>query len=939
MKKLLSLPPTLVEHFKNVESRYDNSDWFCTSDPEGHRIGSGGGTVWLLDRWKEKNPMASMTDKKILIHAGGQSRRLPAYATVGKVLTPVPVLRWAVGDPIDQNLLSLQLPLYEKLMSLTSPTQNTLIASGDVCLRADGELKAVPDADIVCYGIWCDPATASRHGVFLSSHDTPEVLDYMLQKPSIEKLNELSATHYYMLDIGLWILSDRAVGMLSQRAKNTEGEVGFYDLYSQFGCALGKNPSAPDAMLEGLTTAIVPLPGGEFYHFGTTRELLSSTLALQNKVVDQRLILHRKSKPNPALFVQNCHIGKRLTSDNENIWIENSHIGQRWTLTQNNVVTGVPVNDWEITLTPGVCLDIAPIDDTKYAVRPYGYDDMMRGMTDDEATMYLGQPLQQWLSARGIKLDDVTDIQEARLFPVVDSVEDMGIVARWMTSEPELEEGRNIWLEAEKISADEICSRTKLARLYAQRTEFLRANIGQLADNYELSVFYQLDLNDTAQKIHQLGLEAPNPLPESASSTERMRNHMLRAAVATHKGLDSKEDENNAYSLLSQSILASIDNARCLPTSNVHSDQIVWGRSPVRIDLAGGWSDTPPYSMLRGGNVVNVAVELNGQPPLQVFVKPCNEPHIILRSIDLGAIETIETYEQLTDYRRIGSPFSIPKAALALAGFAPEFCAERYGTLRRQLEAFGSGIELTLLSAVPAGSGLGTSSILASTILATLNNFCSLAWDTSAIGNRTLALEQLLTTCGGWQDQYGGMLQGIKLLQTEPGWHQQPRINWLPDSIFTDSMYAPCHILYYTGLTRTAKSILEEIVRKMFLNAGDTLRQLDEMRSHALGMAEAIQRCDFSAYGKLIATTWQQNQLLDSGTNPAAVQAIIDKVSDYLSGCKLPGAGGGGFLYMVAKDPEAAARVRQILTANPVNPRARFVDLTVSKTGLQVSRS
>lgn len=939
MKKLLSLPPNLVDTFKKLDSRYDSPEWFCTSDPEGHRIGSGGGTVWLLDRWKESDPAASQSDKKIIIHAGGQSRRLPAYATVGKVLTPIPVLRWAVGERIDQNLLSLQLPLYEKLMSLTSGTQNTLIASGDVCLRADGDIKSVPQADIVCYGIWGDPVLASHHGVFLSRHESPETLECMLQKPSVDKLNDLVSTHYYMLDIGLWILSDRAVELLSRRSKNADGTIEAYDLYSQFGCALGTDPSVPDPLLSELTTAIVPLPGGEFYHFGTTRELLSSTLALQNKVTDQRLILHRKSKPNPALFVQNCIMGRRLTAENENVWIENSCIASGWRLTRDNVVTGVPENDWTITLLPGMCLDVAPIESRMYAVRPYGYDDPMRGQTDDPSTIYIGAPLQEWLAARNVALGHVSDIQNARLFPLVDNVADMGVVARWMTSEPELEEGRRIWLEAEKISADEISSRADLRRLYDQRDEFLRVNIVQLADNYEMSVFYQTDLDDMASKIDSLGLETPPALPESASLVERMRNSMLRAAVSLRRGIDHKAAEDEAFALLRQGIISTVDNNRSMPVGNVHSDQIVWGRSPVRIDLAGGWSDTPPYSMLRGGNVVNAAVELNGQPPLQVFVKPCKDYHIILRSIDLGAIETIDSYEQLTDYRRIGSPFSLPKAALALAGFAPDFCPERYGTLRRQLEAFGSGIELTLLSAVPAGSGLGTSSILAATVLASLSNFCSLAWDTSELCNRVLALEQLLTTCGGWQDQYGGVLQGLKLLQTEPGWRQQPRINWLPDGIFTDPMYAPCHILYYTGLTRTAKGILGEIVRRMFLNSGPTLALLDDMRTHALDMAEAIQRRDFAAFGRLVGRTWEQNKLLDSGTNPAAVQAIIDKVSDYLAGCKLPGAGGGGFLYMVAKDPEAAARVRQILNADPVNTGARFVDLTISQTGLQVSRS
>ena len=47
MKKLLSLPPNLVECFHEVE-RADRKEWFCTSDPIGHKLGSGGGTAWLL---------------------------------------------------------------------------------------------------------------------------------------------------------------------------------------------------------------------------------------------------------------------------------------------------------------------------------------------------------------------------------------------------------------------------------------------------------------------------------------------------------------------------------------------------------------------------------------------------------------------------------------------------------------------------------------------------------------------------------------------------------------------------------------------------------------------------------------------------------------------------------------------------------------------------
>jgi len=169
--------------------------------------------------------------------------------------------------------------------------------------------------------------------------------------------------------------------------------------------------------------------------------------------------------------------------------------------------------------------------------------------------------------------------------------------------------------------------------------------------------------------------------------------------------------------------------------------------------------------------------------------------------------------------------------------------------------------------------------------------------------------------------------------------NQSPLVRWLPDYLFTGTEYQKCHLLYYTGITRTAKGILAEIVRGMFLNSGEHLRLLGQMKAHALDLYDAIQRGNFDEMGRLIGLTWEQNKRLDAGTNPPEVEAIIRQVHDYCLGYKLPGAGGGGYLYMVAKSPEAAVRIRSILTQNPPNACARFVDMTLSDKGFQVSRS
>ena len=457
MKKLLSLPPNLVGCFHDITG-LSKSEYFCSCDPIGHRLGSGGGTAWLLQQCYEADktdiPFSEWlsSGRRLILHAGGQSRRLPAYAPSGKILTPIPVFRWERGQRLDQNLLSIQLPLYERIMEAAPEGLNTMIVSGDVYIRSTRKLQNIPDADVVCYGLWLSNDIAKDHGVFVSSRNSPSVLKCMLQKPSVEKLSELMNDNFYLTDIGVWLLSDKAVRLLMSRSEEN-GKLKDYDLYSEFGCALGTDPVVSDEGINSLKVAILPLPGGEFYHYGSSHEIISSTLALQNLVNDQREIIHHDLKPHPAIFVMNAITKIHFTADNYNIWVENSCIGDNWTLSNNNIITGVPGNDWQVSLKPGQCVDIVPLGDNDYAIRVYGYNDKFAG-----------------------------EQQSTPLFPICSDTRDMEALLRYMLSESECGEGKCLFEKAGKISAEDISNKANLRRLEKQRKDYRASNWQAIAD-------------------------------------------------------------------------------------------------------------------------------------------------------------------------------------------------------------------------------------------------------------------------------------------------------------------------------------------------------------------------------------------------------------------------------------------------------------------------
>ncbi len=954
---LLSLPPNMCGYLSDCEPHIAAQS-FTTFDPPGQQLGSGGGTAYVLEQaWRDsgEESFSQWLEKsgKLIIHGGGESRRLPPYAAPGKLFIPMPVFRWSLGQRLDQTLLDVAEPTLQKLAKAASVKSRVMVASGDVIVRLEGELPPIPEADVVFFGLWVKPEEAQNFGVMFCDRHEPERLVSFLQKPTPDIIRNKSRDNAFLIDVGIWLFSEKAVNCLMKKSGWDAQKQGFshtvpdtYDLYGSWALSLGSEPVESDPEVSQLTTAVVPLSDAGFYHFGTCSDMLQSLYELQNLEADQSKLGAVPTLAQPRQFVQNAVFQAPLRrEENHSLWVENSYIPSTWKIAAENILTGVPENDWTLELEDGVCLDFVPVEG-RTGLRVYGFSDAFRGALDDPSTQWINRPFCQWMKMRGLTLSDAgidpqTDLQQAALFPVLDDFDPAFV--KWMfAADPEdSAEWRSLWLGSDRMSARHLGQQANLQRTYETRSAFRHLALPQMAKNYEHSVFYKLDLEATADlyAASSYALPVEPDLSSLWNPLVALHDRMFRAAVRRRRGDDAWPTyEKEAFQILRDLI---VDRYRKQPSNPVHTllaDQIVWGRSPVRLDFAGGWADTPPFCLEHGGAVLNIAVELNGQPPIQVFARRTSEHELVIRSIDLGQMERLKSYDDVRAYDTLGSGFTLARAAFALAGFHPDFNGGAFLTLEEQLKAMGGGVEISMLAAIPKGSGLGTSSILAATILGVLSDFAGLNWDKVEITQRTLALEQMLTSGGGWQDQVGGVFPGIKLVKTLPGLEQYPVVRWLPGRFFQGPEKSRM-LLYYTGVTRIAQDILGEIVRGIFLNSRTRLETVHGIAQAAEFCCDAIQRNDLDGFAEAVRRSWNLNKELDPGTNTVEVQKIFDDAGTDLAAAKLLGAGGGGYLFMIAKDADAALRIKRRLEENPPNAGARFVEFSLSETGLQITRS
>ncbi|KAF2978886.1 hypothetical protein EK904_006136, partial [Melospiza melodia maxima] len=225
---------------------------------------------------------------------------------------------------------------------------------------------------------------------------------------------------------------------------------------------------------------------------------------------------------------------------------------------------------------------------------------------------------------------------------------------------------------------------------------------------------------------------------------------------------------------------------------------------PARLDLSGGWSDTPPITYEHGGAVVDVAVLVDGCRPVGARVRRIAQPELRLVTLSgtpQGKVVTdlvCGELEHLEDYCQPHAPGALLKAAFICTQIV-QFPSQR--PLQEQLmENFGGGFEVHTWSKLPHGSGL---------VMASLYRAAGKAASTESLIHAVLHLEQRLTTGGGWQDQVGGLIPGIKIGRSKAQLPLRVEVEQIsvPDG-FTQTLNDHL-LLVYTGKTRLARNLLQ----------------------------------------------------------------------------------------------------------------------------------
>ena len=364
-------------------------------------------------------------------------------------------------------------------------------------------------------------------------------------------------------------------------------------------------------------------------------------------------------------------------------------------------------------------------------------------------------------------------------------------------------------------------------------------------------------------------------------------------------------------------------------------DQWVLATAPVRIDLAGGWTDAPPICYQYGTSVVGMAVTLSdGVLPLSSRCRLVSGGKGLFmrteqRNIVSGAIEsessiTVSSFHDLQDFRCPESSCALLKCALYTLGLMLQTNRSKddlsdHHVFQESLNLFcgitegNVMLEIISTSLLPHGSGLGTSSILGGCALAAISRCIGRGIDEPLkfkryLIDKVLILEQHLSTGGGFQDQVNGLIGGVKIVRCEPrNFPLRLSIEQLVmPSGFERTLNGRLHVAF-TGKTRLAKNILQSVLRRWSKRTKEITETVEKLVLCAESVQEALLDGDIESVADCVNEYWNLKKVMagpGSGVDPPLVEGVIDKLMEQgmVAAASLCGAGGGGFLVVISTE-------------------------------------
>lgn len=921
-------------------------EYLVLADPEGKRVGSGGATLNVLKVLAQQFGDGSASvfkGKKILvIHSGGDSKRIPQYSVCGKLFSPVPR---KLPDGRASTLFD------EFLIAMSAVAgrieEGMLVLSGDVLLLFNPLQLDFQYKGAAAISIKTEAAIGKNHGVFLN--DGNNYVGRFLHKQSEEQLEKLGAVNEsgkVDLDTGAVIMdSDLLAALFSlistegvfdeNKFKQFVNEKARISFYGDFLYPLASRATleeyykeAPEGemcqeLLECRTQiwkAISPfsmkllcLSPAEFIHFGTTGELLK----LLTAEIGDYHFLDWSSEICSALpgTVKNCAAYNSIVDEtariDEKCYVENSRVGEGCSLEESCIVSGV---DLENVLIPAeTVLHGLQLPGQKYVTRIYDVQDNPKSILEKEAN-WLGSPVQDVLDYYEINPDKIWRKQEhylwfADLYPVCDSMEEAVkaalLVKRIFSKKADKAEVER-WLSGERLSlyssfnlarAEEALVRNrKLEEEIAVRQFVNRVKSGADRESVQ-EVFAYREM--TSSQLEQLCRYA-----EEAEFGVKIRIYYnlakyLRDNKLKINGISARNMEEECFGTIQRTICsAGLSRIRNGCNDRIRKEECNV-ELPVRVNWGGGWTDTPPYCNENGGIVLNAAIKLNGIYPVQVTVRRLEKYHVEFASEDIGVSAIVTGKEEILDCKNPYDHFALHKAALIACGIVTEKSEE---DLQMILKRLGGGIYLsTKVVGIPKGSGLGTSSILAGACVKALFEFLGEEIEDGMLYDIVLCMEQIMSTGGGWQDQVGGLCSGIKMITTKAGLEQHIKVEQIeiPEQAMQELQRR--FALVYTGQRRLARNLLRDVVGGYVGGRKESIEALTEMKSLAVLMRLALENGDIDRFARLLNEHWKLSLQLDDGATNTCIDQIFMACEDLIDGRFIAGAGGGGFLQVILK--------------------------------------